>query len=512
MNSLTPADFGRLKEMAQAKEHSRNKNPSLLAFLTMPVGLVAGFGAVLPLRAQTPAKPPLITVDVAATRTFARGSDDFAVFQNVVALDSGGYLTKDQLTILDRGKARPIEFFSINSTRPNVARAAPLPPGTFTNRPDRDANAPGRLTVFLLDGLNTAVVRQAYVRQQLVRYLKDIQARERVAVYALTDSLGLLHDFTNDAQSLIRAVDGYSPIGSAETGEAYRARITANAIIDLGEHLGRVSGRKNLVWLAGAFPLTLDYSDTSQEGSGIGDSRRAARALAKAHVAIYPVYTRGLAREDAMVPAPAEVMELLAGVTGGRPFFGQNTLLDEIRQAANDADVTYTLSFYPDGEVRDGSFRELSVQAKRPGLILRYPAKYLIAGKEHREAVDDAIRSPVESSAIWLTIRLEMREAASIGVSVEFPIEHIVLDALPNGRSGAFDLVIQQQAADGRELAIQAEPVKVALDAQQFQEALAQGLHSDRKLERARGVAELRFVVLDRNSGRVGSLHVKLPK
>jgi len=53
--------------------------------------------------------------------------------------------------------------------------------------------------VILLDGLNTAFRDQAYARQQLIKFLHELQPGDYVALYQLGSSLRILYDFTNDA-------------------------------------------------------------------------------------------------------------------------------------------------------------------------------------------------------------------------------------------------------------------------------------------------------------------------
>ena len=89
---------------------------------------------------------------------------------------------------------------------PATATPAPLPSGTYTNRLTARAGVPNSITVILLDGLNTSITDQAFARRGVAKFLGQLQPEDRVAVYTLGRDLRILHDFTNDASSLLRAV------------------------------------------------------------------------------------------------------------------------------------------------------------------------------------------------------------------------------------------------------------------------------------------------------------------
>jgi VWFA-related protein len=140
-----------------------------------------------------------------------------------------------------------------------------------------------------------------------------------------------------------------------------RVRATIAALIAIADHLGSRKGRKNLVWVSSSFPISLGYDKfdlnwTNDSGEDFShDVRRAARALADADIAIYPVDARGLlgstitANEDNLdahigdptdtdvhiptrgAPETFDTMRLLAERTGDKAFYGTNDLSGAIR-------------------------------------------------------------------------------------------------------------------------------------------------------------------------------------
>ena len=166
----------------------------------------------------------------------------------------------------------------------------------------------------LFDRLNTLAEDQRHARDQLMKFLGQIQREDRVALYTLeSNSIRVLHDFTNDSASLMKVLVGQgvraplaldateteatAPLAGWLRGTAPnisaavlgdRVGTTLNALTTIANRLAGVPGRKNLIWVSSAFPLMLRTSGTAQ----LLD--RAARAVDDANIAIYPVDARGL--------------------------------------------------------------------------------------------------------------------------------------------------------------------------------------------------------------------------
>jgi VWFA-related protein len=223
------------------------------------------------------------------------------VLVNVVAKDKHGKpvagLSRDDFVLRDNGREEKIAFFALEQESP-AATSVPGSPArlTFTNRP-----APGMaaVTVFLFDELNTRLTDQELAKKDFLRYLRGLPADSRVAVFALGDSLAMLHDFTEDMASLIEALAKHknrvnpevdaatAPPASSNslTGdqkttaqwdsfmqasnqpyvaytEMVRATRTAAALETIAGHLQGVPGRKTLIWISGGFPIQLGLHNT----------------------------------------------------------------------------------------------------------------------------------------------------------------------------------------------------------------------------------------------------------
>jgi VWFA-related protein len=118
-------------------------------------------------------------------------------------------LVASDFAILEDSKPQKISFFSFESPPQHQAAPPQLRPDVFTNRPEY-RSAGGPLVILLLDGLNTPPTQQAYVRQQILKYLASLRiSSPGTAILALGNDLSVLQDFTTSPQLLLAAARSY---------------------------------------------------------------------------------------------------------------------------------------------------------------------------------------------------------------------------------------------------------------------------------------------------------------
>jgi VWFA-related protein len=249
-------------------------------------------------------------------------------------------LKVSDFTALDNNSAQHITGFEEHVTMAPTqaalaaAKAAamrPLPPGLFSNfTPVPEGSA---VNVLLLDALNTLMKDQAYVRDQLLAYLKNAPEGTRIAIFGLNGRLIMLQGFTSDLDVLTAAAEksSMSPsvvlfgsgdddpvgnvkinsitqmmgqVGGADTAKMYGNVQTALAIkteddVQLGytttmdameqlaHYLAGIPGRKNLIWFTGSYPKSFSPESESKY-------RETAKLLANSRVAIYPMGAQGV--------------------------------------------------------------------------------------------------------------------------------------------------------------------------------------------------------------------------
>jgi VWFA-related protein len=518
---------------------------------------------------------------------------------NVIVQDKKGQpvtdLTKDDFIVLDKGQEQKVSTFSMESSIPAggvpvapPVKRAPLPPNIFTNKMDRRMDAPKSVTIILFDGLNTKFEDQSYARQQVIKYLQQVGPEDRVALYALGLNLTILHDFTSETSRLLAALAKYKGRYSPELDAANpdpsdtgdddldawldhanqmmadyyqinKVNQTCEALEAIANHVAKVPGRKNLIWVSSGFPIYIGFDeavdnqnpssktggmDTSDKRVFNEEMERAARALNQASIAIYPVDARGLAtspsfqattkqsynarRPNANTGMPQsfyrtqDTMKILAESTGGKAYTDSNDLKNAIRHAIDDGRVSYVIGYYPTYKEWNGEYHEIKVQVKRPHLSVRYRLGYYAYpdrsqdDKERMAVLRDAVWSPLEAISINLSARVDPSDdpkPGSVKVYLQVDPRDITLQ-LQDGRwMGGLDLFFVQQNQEGQSTASPLmDSLKLQLPPESRDKAFKTGLIVAKAIPIEAASTKLRVVVRDRPSGLVGSLNINLAK
>jgi len=255
-------------------------------------------------------------------------------------------LTSADFTILEDGQPQKVKVFEEHL--PGVPAPSPrgpkLGPGQFSNL----SPVPhGALNILLFDKLNTPLISQGYVREQVLTFLKNAPSGTRIAIFGLTTELKILQGFTSDPNLLRSIVEGNtnrsspSPLmpsvvnadnpggDNAELNsdagrtlggpdaatllanlqqfeaqeQAYDLRVrqlyTLNALNQLARYMSNLPGRKNLIWFSGSFPINVlpdnDLQDPfTVQASAEEEFRQTVDMLSRGQIAVYPIDARGL--------------------------------------------------------------------------------------------------------------------------------------------------------------------------------------------------------------------------
>ncbi|WP_182277451.1 VWA domain-containing protein [Granulicella sp. 5B5] len=268
------------------------------------------------------------------------------------------------------------------ATPPEPIRPVNLTPGTFA---DFTAIPPSStLNILVLDSLNTPPEAQATLRTQLQHFAERAAPTGHLAIFGLTTHLILLQDFTTGPTVLKDAVehqliprgeallDTTHDLASAATAEhdlqlmqiaanlhefesgmksdnpQFRQQYTLDALHSLAVYLASLPGRKNVLWLATSFPVTLAPQPTANPELTQTDA-----LLNAAGATLYPIDARSL-----LTPQPAShaikfqdsadaehtAMQQLASSTGGSAILNATSLLDAVTQATQLGAAYYTLT------------------------------------------------------------------------------------------------------------------------------------------------------------------------
>jgi len=512
-------------------------------------------------------------------------ADTHLVEVSVVVHDKNGApvtdLTREDFTLLEDGKAQAIEVFSVDGSLSRSSAtidqpergSTPAAAGEISNRIDANMRASG-VTAILFDRVNTRVEDQHLARDQVSTFLRQVRPDDRVALYSLeSDRVRVLHDFTNDASALIRALSfrigndrppddpdlaawiSHTSDAMAKSMLDQRVNVTRDALIAIANHLAGIRGRKNLVWVSSGVPLTfterLPGGDRSRpraaEDTSSGALAQAARAIDDANVAIYPIDARGLLttgvtpaetmpevaamkgkitstsaipkRGVAQSVSNLDAMQAVAADTGGRAFVNGNDIAGAVRAAIDDSRVNYVLGYYPVHGKWDGTFRAIAVKVNRAGLEVRHRKGYRalpIATKATAAPGDELLqqtKSPLLSTGMGLTAHVA---PSGVPGNVELTV-HVDPDAISIWRDEAgtgwtvsLALAMAQSTADGRFMKGVIGNVDVGVPAARYEQLMTKGLSFTRTVPLAEQAERLHVVVRDTSSGATGSLIVPL--
>jgi len=522
---------------------------------------------------------------------------------NVVAKDRKGEAVSDlsqgDFTLLDGGKPQKISVFSVQTTH-LIPGAGPAPPkDVFTNRFEQEPGVPTSVTVVLIDALNTHILDMAYARRQILKFIAKLQPQDRVAIFGLSNKLAVLQDFTSDQQALIDAVRksmaGESGDADATDSKASdtgdegldqfidgldqpmsdfynrdRALRTAAALTAIANYVGRLPGRKNLIWISSAFPLVINMGAMATTptaafgGSGPpapstaagllnqvdvesfeDQLQAAAQALDDANIAVYPVDARTLTPPNANVDAslrsppiaqttrrgqvpPTPVLDVgntdtmseIAKRTGGHAFENTNDIAGSIRKALDDSRVTYILGYYPDHDEWNGKFREIKIKVNRPGVNVRYRTGYFAVPDvaptpvQRRDLLQAALDSPIDSTTIGMTVEAALASApgSSPSVHMRVRIDPQAIALVPEGDhwNAALDLLIAQWDEKGRLLSAQTRSAEIHLTPSNQEAWEKSGFDIQFDMPLLSGASRMRIADCDEQTGSTGSVTIPI--
>jgi VWFA-related protein len=410
-------------------------------------------------------------------------------------------LNKQDFQILEDGKPQVIDFFEEHSSNSLPAGALPalpkMPEHVYTNVPP--APESDSVNVLLLDTLNTDPQDQTSVKTQILSFLKNMQPGVRVAVFVLGSKLRMVQGFTTDSSVLRDALNdkknGVSPesdaasrshqdkvddgreffrltqimgappttveaaermqAGSAAQMANQRVAMTLEALNYMARYLAGVPGRKNLIWFAGSFPVSVfpiakEKQRISQLREYSAAVKETADLLTVSKVAVYPICAEGVMLDDVMDatgagPTDTEgfapdqrsasgasarsggsgpvapysdlngaradkimAMEQLAADTGGKAYYNTNDLNAAMMRAIADGAHYYTLAYTPTNKKMDGSYRKIEVKVPE--------AKYRLAYRHGYNADDlpGAADAKPEANSLHALMMIGMPDATQI--------------------------------------------------------------------------------------------------
>jgi len=332
--------------------------------------------------------------------------------------------------------------------------------------------------------------------------------------------------------------------GSNATGAALAT------LVSVARHLAATSGRKSLVWVASENVLA-DWTNqavSSDKGGKHLDNAilHVQEALNEAHVSVYPLNASQLETSAVDASLVNQSVDLAAGITGpprpqggaqkggrsaaemqqdvhtvqapiqemaeatgGRVFRRGGDLAENLRSVIEDGDASYLLGFAPDTPA-DDRYHALTIKApSHRGVVLRYRTGYLytIEPATTRDRFREAVWRPLDSSDIALSAR-PLPAYTGSAYKLNIAINDLALQ-LQGGRwVDKLDIFVVRRDADGSHARVSGRTLALALLPSTYQNLLGEGIPFEEFVEKDNTAASFRFLVIDGNSGRMGSLTI----
>jgi VWFA-related protein len=522
-----------------------------------------------------------------------------AVAIDVVVTKTGGQpasgLVQRDFTVLEDGKPQAIDFFEEHSAQADAAPSAPaLPPDVFTNRPAATGDTG---TALLVDELNTPLEERHALFATAEAFLEHLPPRSRVAIFILGSKVEPVRGFTTDISGLQAALRGQKasamPAGTrsgqedaedrmtaalfaqsgtqyagaeilADLQEADRTGRTLTALEQLARNLAGTPGRKNLVWFAGSFPVSLfpqgDEGRSGRQKNGSDEGiRKAAGLLAESKIAVYPVSVAGVAnsisseaatrseeihggdivradeQQNQARNANVASMERLASETGGQAVYSTNDLKGAAARAAGDLAHYYALIYTPSAKRTDARFRRIEVKVDQPNLKLAYRRGYYggPAAPSDEQAASDPLPplllpgSPAATQVVYEAyVQSAPRPAdgapaggntklsgpvTRYSVNFTIPPSGLAFETAANGgQVGIIETAIVAWDAEGKKLNWAGGLTNFALNPASYEAAHRSGLLLHLEMDVPPTVATLMTGVYDLGGQRAGTLEIPL--
>ena len=282
-------------------------------------------------------------------------------------------LTVDDFDLLEKGVLQEISTFSFV----DLAESSPVARDAGIVGPDTVSNAGiGRMWVMLLGecGPGPATIARNVARKFVQEALG---AHDEVAVVHVKGVMSDAQGFTRNRRLLLDAIDRSDRACSPVPVRPYA--VLEELSLKLGTFQGR---RKAIVW----FDPPTFFAPSSAQGAPSDpgaattwfEQRDALRAATRNNVTIYTVSSRGLTTElgSPFKPGldPLQDMagqRLIAEETGGQSLVNSNNFGPAFQRFVRDTSTYYVLGYLPEVEEPDGSFHDITVRVRRPGVTVR---------------------------------------------------------------------------------------------------------------------------------------------
>jgi VWFA-related protein len=334
------------------------------------------------------------------------------------------------------------------------------------------------------------------------------------------------------------------------------ARASLVILTGVARHLSAVPGHKSLVWISSDNV----FADFRDQAVGIDKSSKyvdsfalhAQEAMNDAHVAVYPFDVSQLesaaitadmqhrnveltqaAMDTATVPgsggsvprnsAPGRItaemdqdlhpiqgpIRQVADATGGRTIRRAGDLANQLNEIVAEGHTTYMIGFHPDVPA-DDKYHVLMVKLTgKRGLTLRYRTGYQYSKEPAtlRERFQQAVWLPTDANEVAVTAGVDAMKPGAY-VKINIAAADLGLDQRGGRWMDKLDIFFIQRDDAGLHAQVEGQTLGLRLKSATYQNLLPTGIPFEHLVRLKPGTASLRVLVVDENSGRMGSVTI----
>lgn len=400
--------------------------------------------------------------------------------------------------------------------------------------------------------LRTAIARMKTILSEAERSgdttREDQQARDAAMQAVSARNQGKPERDTDEiarlAQLFVDLPDSFKQSRTIE-----RARTTLEQLQDLARALAGVPGRKSLVWVTGGISFTEGTSPElpfynvrsgprSRSTSGVpfgmiaeanDQFDRTWELFSDGNIAVYPVDMQQLFNPCFSDPGisgmrcgehdkaqmgfglRAQAMNGFPDKTGGKYCNLQQNLEECFRSAAEQSAQYYMAAFHPKSREKAG-WRKLTIRVAAPDVHVSTRSGYFLRRNNAPAAQEgewnSVLASRLDATGIAFSVRwLEAREGESKPGRTMFEIV-LAPGAITLENENRFHITLAGVAYNGKGEAASRLYKKIEAQprSQEVEQISKTGLHYRDAVELAPGEREVRFIVRDEYSGRIGSV------
>lgn len=209
------------------------------------------------------------------------------------------------------------------------------------------------------------------------------------------------------------------------------------------------------------------------------------------------------------------VMNQIADETGGEAFYGNNDVAGLLRRGFEDSENYYTLAYSPKDRNWDGKYRKLSVTVARGGYSLSYRKGYYALSEQAPANTAVAFQRAMRIENPPATMLSLSTAAAASGGALHLKsvldLRGVTLTPQSDGKQHAelfvgvmaYPYGVPEKAATATQMSA---TLRLNLTPEQHATLLKEGVVFPQELPLKPGKYVLRLGVLDRTSGRIGTL------